>query len=131
MPYSDQCNTRTVSYDLIQLSYIFQKCQYKRLENKLKRLYKNKQGNMFNSMRTSNPQRFYGKFRKRKKNVKNLNEYFTLFCKPCFFSRLTLAWMPFFKQCNTRTVSYDLIQLSYIFKKCQLTVHSFYPHFHQ
>jgi hypothetical protein len=27
MPFSDQCNTRTVSYDLIQLSYIFQKCQ--------------------------------------------------------------------------------------------------------
>jgi hypothetical protein len=39
--------------------------------------------------------------------------------------------MPFSDQCNTRTVSYDLIQLSYIFKKCQLTVHSFYPHFHQ
>jgi hypothetical protein len=45
--------------------------QYKRLENKLKRLYKNKQGTMFNSMRTSNPKRFHGQFRKRKKNVKN------------------------------------------------------------
>jgi hypothetical protein len=32
-----------------------EKQKYKRLENKLKRLYKNKQGNMFNSMRTSNP----------------------------------------------------------------------------
>jgi hypothetical protein len=30
-----------------------EKQKYKRLENKLKRLYKNKQGNMFNSMRTS------------------------------------------------------------------------------
>jgi hypothetical protein len=34
-----------------------EKQKYKRLENKLKRLYKNKQGNMFNSMRTSNPKR--------------------------------------------------------------------------
>lgn len=48
-----------------------EKQKYKRLENKLKRLYKNKQENMFNSMRTSNPKRFNGKFRKRKKNVKN------------------------------------------------------------
>ena len=51
-----------------------EKQTYKRLENKLKRLYKNKQGNMFNSMRTSNPKRFIGKFRKYKKKVKNLNE---------------------------------------------------------
>jgi hypothetical protein len=29
MPFSDQCNTRTVSYDLIQLSYIFQKLEFK------------------------------------------------------------------------------------------------------
>ena len=37
-----------------------EKQKYKRLENKLKRLYKNKQGNMFNSMRSSNLKRFMG-----------------------------------------------------------------------
>jgi hypothetical protein len=42
-----------------------EKQKYKRLENKLKRLYKNKQGTMFNSMRTSNPKSFHGQFRKR------------------------------------------------------------------
>ena len=47
-----------------------EKQKYKHLENKLKRLYKNKQRNMFNSMRTSNPKRFNGKFRKREKKCK-------------------------------------------------------------
>jgi hypothetical protein len=37
-----------------------EKQKYRRLENKLKRLYKKKQGNMFNSMRTSNQNVFIG-----------------------------------------------------------------------
>jgi hypothetical protein len=76
MSFSDQCNTRTVSYDLIQLSYIFQKCQltvhsfqsyFSKNKDPIDNQMKNKQGNMFNSMRSSNLKRFNGKFRKRKK----------------------------------------------------------------
>ena len=48
-----------------------EKQKYKRLENKLKRLYKNKQGNMSNSMRTSNPKHFMGNSENGEKNVKN------------------------------------------------------------
>ena len=39
------------------------------MENKLKRQYKNQQGNMLSKLRKSNPRRFYRKFKKRKKPV--------------------------------------------------------------
>jgi hypothetical protein len=45
------------------------KQRYKYLENKLKRQYKNQQGNMLSKLRKSNPRRFYRKFKKRKKPV--------------------------------------------------------------
>ena len=47
------------------------KQKYKVLENRLKRRYKNGQGNMFSAMRKSNPKRFYRKFKQRKKVISN------------------------------------------------------------
>lgn len=41
------------------------------MENRLKRRYKNGQGNMFSAMRRSNPKRFYRKFKKRRKAISN------------------------------------------------------------
>ena len=45
------------------------KQRYKRLENKLKRQYKNQSGNMLSALRRKNPKRFYKKFKKRKNRV--------------------------------------------------------------
>jgi hypothetical protein len=49
------------------------KQKYKRTETRLKRQYKNQQGNMISNLRRNNPKKFYRKFRKRKQqNVHNI-----------------------------------------------------------
>jgi hypothetical protein len=40
------------------------KKKYKKLESRLKRIYKRQQGNMLEGLRTINPKLFYGKFAK-------------------------------------------------------------------
>ena len=43
------------------------KTKYKKLESRLKRIYKRQQGNMLEGLRTINPKLFYGKFAKKRR----------------------------------------------------------------
>jgi hypothetical protein len=49
--------------------YSVAKQKYKVTENKLKRQYQNQQGHMMNTLRRKNPNKFYRKFKRVKKQI--------------------------------------------------------------